>query len=142
MDGRMKWMLALGVAAVAAAFGLAVAPGGSAALAQGGGVEIDPDDIGGVVTSASGPEVGVWVIAETSDLPTRFIRIVATDEQGRYVLPDLPDRRLRRLGARLRPGRLRARLRAAGGSTWIWTPSLRPTASRRRRSIPPPGGCR
>ena len=93
MDGRIKWTLALGAAAVAAAFGLAAAPGGSAGLAQGGGVEIDPDDIGGVVTSASGPEVGVWVIAETTDLPTRFIRIVATDEQGRYVLPDLPDAR-------------------------------------------------
>ncbi len=94
MNGRMKnWTLALGAAAVAAVFGLAAAPGGGAALAQGGGVEIDPDDIGGVVTSAGGPEVGVWVIAETTDLPTRFIRIVATDEQGRYVLPDLPDAR-------------------------------------------------
>ena len=54
-------------------------------------VEIDTDDIGGVVTSANGPEAGVWVIAETADLPTRFIRIVATDDAGRYVLPDLPD---------------------------------------------------
>ena len=91
MDGRMKWTLAAGVAAVAAVLGLAAAPGGSAELAQGGRVEIDPDDIGGVVTSGSGPEAGVWVIAETTDLPTRFIRIVATDDQGRYVLPDLPD---------------------------------------------------
>ena len=43
---------------------------------QGGesAVAIDPDDIGGVVTSAQGPEAGVWVIAETTDLPTRFIR--------------------------------------------------------------------
>ena len=55
------------------------------------GVEIDADDIGGVVTSAQGPEAGVWVVAETTDLPTRFIRIVATDDQGRYVLPDLPE---------------------------------------------------
>ena len=54
-------------------------------------VEIDADDIGGVVTSAQGPEAGVWVVAETTDLPTRFIRIVATDDQGRYVLPDLPE---------------------------------------------------
>ena len=44
---------------------------------------IDPDDIGGVVTSANGPESGVWVIAETTDLPTRLIRIVVTDDQGR-----------------------------------------------------------
>jgi hypothetical protein len=55
-----------------------------------GGVAIDPDDIGGVVTSSKGPEAGVWVIAETTDLPTKFARIVVTDDQGRYVLPDLP----------------------------------------------------
>jgi hypothetical protein len=51
---------------------------------------IDGDDIGGVVRGAKGPEAGVWVIAETTDLPTRFIKIVVTDDQGRYVLPDLP----------------------------------------------------
>ena len=49
------------------------------------------DDIGGGVTSANGPEAGVWVIAETTDLPTKFARIVVTDDQGRYVVPDLPD---------------------------------------------------
>ncbi|MGE3541661.1 MAG: carboxypeptidase-like regulatory domain-containing protein [Candidatus Tectimicrobiota bacterium] len=48
-------------------------------------------DLGGVVTSANGPEAGVWVIAETTDLPTRFARIVVTDEQGRYLVPDLPE---------------------------------------------------
>jgi hypothetical protein len=53
-------------------------------------VRIDNDDIGGIVTSAKGPEAGVWVIAETNDLPTRFARMVVTDDQGRYVLPDLP----------------------------------------------------
>ena len=53
-------------------------------------VRIDSDDIGGVVTSAKGPEAGVWVIAETTDLPTKFARIVVTDDQGRYLLPDLP----------------------------------------------------
>ncbi len=53
-------------------------------------VNIDADDIGGVVTSAKGPEAGVWVIAETTDLPTRYNKIVVTDDQGRYVLPDLP----------------------------------------------------
>ena len=53
-------------------------------------VAIDRDDIGGVVTSANGPEAGVWVIAETTDLPTKFARMVVTDDQGRYVLPDLP----------------------------------------------------
>src|SRR5512142_2948433 len=53
-------------------------------------VRIDGDDIGGVVASAKGPEAGVWVIAETRDLPTRFARMVVTDEKGRYVVPDLP----------------------------------------------------
>jgi len=51
---------------------------------------IDSDDIGGVVKSAKGPEAGVWVIAETTDLPTRYIKTVVTDDQGRYVVPDLP----------------------------------------------------
>src|SRR5437870_2949568 len=53
-------------------------------------VRVDQDDIGGVVTSAKGPEAGVWVIAVTTGLPTRFAKIVVTDERGRYVLPDLP----------------------------------------------------
>ena len=61
------------------------------ASAQGGAVAIDPDDIGGGVTSANGPEAGVWVIAETTDLPTKFARVVVTDDAGRYLVPDLPD---------------------------------------------------
>jgi hypothetical protein len=56
-------------------------------------VAIDGDDIGGTVTGPSGPEAGVWVIAETTDLPTRFARMVVTDDRGRYVLPDLPKAR-------------------------------------------------
>jgi hypothetical protein len=61
-------------------------PSGQAA----GPPAIDGDDIGGVVTGARGPEAGVWVIAETTDLPTRLIKSVVTDDQGRYVVPDLP----------------------------------------------------
>jgi hypothetical protein len=53
-------------------------------------ISIDDDDIAGVVTSSAGPEAGVWVIAETEDLGTRFIRSVVTDDQGRYLVPDLP----------------------------------------------------
>ncbi|HKH92853.1 MAG TPA: carboxypeptidase-like regulatory domain-containing protein [Gemmatimonadaceae bacterium] len=53
-------------------------------------VNVGADDIGGVVTGPNGPEAGVWVIAETSDLPTKFVRIVVTDDQGRYLIPDLP----------------------------------------------------
>ena len=58
-------------------------------------VSIDDDDIGGVVRGGSGPEAGVWVIAETDDLGTLFRKIVVTDDAGRYVLPDLPDARYR-----------------------------------------------
>jgi hypothetical protein len=53
-------------------------------------VSIGSDDIGGMVTGPHGPEAGVWVIAETHDLPTRYAKIVVTDDQGRYVVPDLP----------------------------------------------------
>ncbi len=53
-------------------------------------VPIDSDDLGGVVTGPSGPEAGVWVIAETTDLPTKLVKIVVTDEEGRYLVPDLP----------------------------------------------------
>src|SRR5262245_22755712 len=53
-------------------------------------VAIDEDDIGGVVTGPNGPEAGVWVIAETTDLPTRYTKSVVTDDNGRYVIPDLP----------------------------------------------------
>lgn len=57
---------------------------------QRGSVPIDPGDISGVVTSPKGLEAGVWVIAETTELPTKFVKIVVTDDQGRYLLPDLP----------------------------------------------------
>ena len=72
--------------ALAAALG-ALAACGPAPEAPAG----DADDIGGVVTGPDGPEAGVWVIAETTELPTRFARIVVTDEEGRYLLPDLPE---------------------------------------------------
>ena len=55
-----------------------------------GAIPIDADDIGGVVTGAAGPEAGVWVIAETTELPTKFAKIVVTDDRGRYLIPDLP----------------------------------------------------
>ncbi|MEE8177766.1 MAG: carboxypeptidase regulatory-like domain-containing protein, partial [Acidobacteriota bacterium] len=74
-----------------AVFLAALLAGTSACQLTGGGVRIDNDDLGGVVTSAEGPEAGVWVIAETTDLPTKFVKIVVTDDQGRYVLPDLPE---------------------------------------------------
>jgi|TARA_B100002003_G_scaffold249028_1_gene284265 hypothetical protein len=48
------------------------------------------DDISGVVTGARGSEAGVWVIAETDDLDTTFRKIVVTDDEGRFLVPDLP----------------------------------------------------
>ncbi len=65
------------------AAGLGTAPAYAAA-------GISANVLTGVVTSTKGPEAGVWVIAETEDLPTRFIKIVVTDDQGRYLLPALP----------------------------------------------------
>src|SRR5437867_12112126 len=47
--------------------------------------------IQGVVQSEKGPEAGVWVIAETKDLLTNFIKIVVTDDQGKFMVPDLPN---------------------------------------------------
>src|SRR6267142_5525285 len=78
---RMKSALYLGVAAAGLTGWLALAPGQLQAQST---VAIDNDDIGGVVTGPNGPEAGVWVIAETKDLPTRFARMVVTDDQGRY----------------------------------------------------------
>jgi hypothetical protein len=52
---------------------------------------IAPDVIRGRVTGPNGPEAGVWVIAETRGLPTRFARIVVTNDNGEYLLPELPD---------------------------------------------------
>jgi hypothetical protein len=84
---RLKARLYLTVAAIGIASVLAAAP---AQLRAQTAVAVDNDDIGGVVTGATGPEAGVWVIAETDDLPTRYAKMVVTDDQGRYVLPDLP----------------------------------------------------
>jgi hypothetical protein len=73
------WLILIAVPAAA----LAQQPGNAA-------VKIGTADIGGVVSSPRGREAGVWVIAATTELPTRFARIVVTDDQGRYLIPDLP----------------------------------------------------
>src|SRR5207237_1036629 len=65
-----------------------------ASLDTGGALEAQrraPDGyIAGTVRSSNGPEAGVWVIAETKELPTNFIKIVVTDEAGKFVVPELP----------------------------------------------------
>ena len=58
-------------------------------------IPIDRASIAGVVRNRTtgAVEAGVWVIAETRSLPSVFRRIVVTDEQGRFVVPALPDGR-------------------------------------------------
>jgi hypothetical protein len=88
--GRNKvWIVGI-VAVLSAVFLVVLFEGGVGEL-SGQGVTIDEDDIGGAVTGPNGPEAGVWVIAETDDLPTKFARIVVTDDLGRYLIPDLPE---------------------------------------------------
>jgi hypothetical protein len=53
-------------------------------------VRVGDHDLGGTITSANGPEAGVWVIAETVELPTKLAKIAVTDDRGRYLIPDLP----------------------------------------------------
>src|SRR5438105_11525476 len=86
-----KLMKSLAMAASAAYIAAAmIAPSGAQAQGNNAAVTIGATDLGGVVTGANGPEAGVWVIAETTDLPTKFAKIVVTDDRGRYVIPDLP----------------------------------------------------
>src|SRR5258706_1727639 len=87
---RIKAALYLGIAFAGAAC-IALTPG-TAATQQNpqGSVNVGPTDLGGVVTGRNGPEAGVWVIAETTDLPTKFAKIVVTDDRGRYLIPEVP----------------------------------------------------
>ena len=55
-----------------------------------GAIKAAENDIAGVVTGPKGPEAGVWVIVETAELPTKLVKIVVTDDRGRYVIPQLP----------------------------------------------------
>ena len=69
---------------------LAVLAGLSSCNPKPESIQVGENDIGGVITGQNGPEAGVWVIAETHDLPTRFAKIVVTDDNGRYLIPGLP----------------------------------------------------
>jgi len=82
-------MLRASVTAVGVAAGVAASMTAINAR-QGAAIAVDADDVGGIVRSSKGPEAGVWVVAETADLPTKYVKIVVTDDQGRYLLPDLP----------------------------------------------------
>jgi hypothetical protein len=87
---RAKRTLSLIAAAVAIAALAAV----GATLGTGTDKKSPPKTgfIQGTVTSGDDrPEAGVWVIAETADLPTPYRKIVVTDQRGRFVLPELPE---------------------------------------------------
>src|SRR5215470_10889774 len=71
-----------GIGIVRAVLLAATLAGLGAAQLKGQTVRIGNTDLGGVVTSSKGAEAGVWVIAETSDMPTKFVKIVVTDDQG------------------------------------------------------------
>ena len=85
-----RFMRALDPCAIVIASLVATAAVSSRADEAGPAIDIGDSDFGGVVTGAAGPEAGVWVIAETTDLATKFAKVVVTDERGRYVVPDLP----------------------------------------------------
>lgn len=88
---RMSRILYFGAAITISIAGyLITARTGLSAQQQAASVQVGANDIGGVVSSSKGPEAGVWVIAETTDLPTRYIKEVVTDDRGRYLIPDLP----------------------------------------------------
>lgn len=56
------------------------------------GLHVEKTSIGGGVNASGGkPEAGVWVIAETKLRAVPFRKIVVTDDQGRFLVPDLPD---------------------------------------------------
>ena len=63
---------------------------GPASAQQKVALSVKADAIGGVVTGPNGPEAGVWVIAETTDLPTKYAKSVVTNDAGQFVIPQLP----------------------------------------------------
>src|SRR5256886_17266525 len=86
MDARSESMrMSLVISGISLVLAACQVPPGAS---QGAG--IGESDLAGIVTGANGPEAGVWVIAETNDLPTKFAKIVVTDDRGRYLIPELP----------------------------------------------------
>jgi hypothetical protein len=79
-----------GIVIVLAVLLAALLAGLGAAQVKSETVRVGNTDLGGVVTSPKGPEAGVWVIAETTELPTKLVKIVVTDDLGRYLVPELP----------------------------------------------------
>src|SRR6187402_2056600 len=88
---RLKAKAAVAAATLTFLIGVCIFPDiGMAQQPAAEAITIDATDLGGVVSGPNGPEAGVWVIAETTELPTKYAKMVVTDDQGRYVLPELP----------------------------------------------------
>ena len=85
----MRRVTFVAAAGLGLALAIAAARSGAGEAAFRDLTSIQQDVIEGVVTGPNGPEAGVWVIAETADLPTKYVKIVVTDDAGRYVLPEL-----------------------------------------------------
>jgi len=79
----LKYSVPAALSLLASAVALAQAPLDSARAYPEGYIT-------GQVTGPNGPEAGVWVIAETKETNTPFIKIVVTDDEGKYALPQLP----------------------------------------------------
>ena len=85
-SGRTRVRLGMVSVALAAAVALfAALPSAEEAA------EMPEGYIGGIVESAAGPEAGVWVIAETEELETKFAKVGVTDDEGHFVLPQMPE---------------------------------------------------
>ena len=111
---KIKGRLYFSVAAIAFAGCLAGAPVPlSAQQTPPAAVAIDNDDIGGVVTGPNGPEAGVWVIAETHDLPDPLYQDRRHRRSGPLRGARSAEGELQRLGARLRPRRFAEGRRAS-----------------------------
>ena len=80
---RLAWFFAAAVL-------LAATPACNSTSEPQSSIPMDKDDIAGTVRGEMGPEAGVWVIAESTDFDTFFARIVVTDANGQYLVPDLP----------------------------------------------------
>ncbi len=82
-------LLCVGVIGLGAMF--APLPSHAQQTKKGASHYVSPEGyITGVVQGEKGPEAGVWVIAETKDLQTQLIKIVVTNDQGKFMLPELP----------------------------------------------------
>ena len=128
---RMKGSLPLVISGISLLLvACQIPPGASQSVGIGEG------DLAGIVTSANGPEAGVWVIAETTDLPTKFTKIVVTDDRGRYLIPELPKANysvwVRGYGLVDSP-----KLQAAPGKVLDLTAVVAPSASAAAQYYPP-----